>query len=60
MYFDSYKILNILMAAIMVMIVLISLLFFARLSDRSHPYINGADIQDTYDPYKPWERLKNR
>lgn len=60
MYSDMNKILNILVIAILSMIVLISLLFFIRVSDRSHPYMNGTDIRDTYAPYNPWDKAKNR
>lgn len=60
MYLDTNKILNILVIAILSMIVLISLLFFIKISDRSHPYINGTDIKDTYAPYIPWNKAKNR
>ncbi len=59
MYLDSNKLLNILVVAILSMIVLISLLFFIKISDRSHPYLNGADIKDTYAPYSPWNNAKN-
>jgi len=60
MYLESNKILNILVVAILIMIVMISLLFFIKVSDKTHPYINGADINDTYAPYYPWSRAKNR
>lgn len=60
MYSDMNKILNILVIAILTMIVLISLLFFIRVSDKSHPYYNGADIRDSYAPYNPWNKAKNR
>ncbi len=60
MYSDMNKILNMLVIAILSMIVLISLLFFIRVSDKSHPYMNGADIRDTYAPYNPWNKAKNR
>lgn len=60
MYPDMNKILNLLVIAILSMIVLISLLFFIRLSDKSHPYVNGADIRDTYAPYNPWNRVNRR
>jgi len=60
MYSDMNKILNILVIAILSMIVLISLLFFIRVSDKSHPYMNGVDIRDTYSPYNPWNKAKNR
>jgi hypothetical protein len=49
-----------LVIAILSMIVLISLLFFIRVSDKSHPYMNGADIRDSYAPYNPWNKAKNR
>jgi len=58
MYSDMNKILNILVIAILSMIVLISLLFFIRVSDKTHPYINGADISDTYAPYNPWNKAE--
>lgn len=60
MYPDMNKILNILVIAILSMIVLITLLFFIRVSDKAHPYINGVDIRDSYAPYNPWEKAKNR
>ncbi|HOP64004.1 MAG TPA: hypothetical protein PK358_11980 [Spirochaetota bacterium] len=58
MYPDMNKILNMLVIAILSLIVVITLLFFVKISDKSHPYLEGTDIEDTYAPYFPWNRAK--
>ncbi len=58
MYFNIGKTMNILIVAALTLVILIVLVFFAKVSKTSNPYKNAADINDTYAPYQPWSRLR--
>lgn len=58
MYFDINKMLNILIIAMLSLVAIITLLFFLKISDKSHPYYQGVDIKDIYQPYQSWSRLR--
>ena len=58
MNFNLSKTMNILIVAALTLVILIVLVFFARISKTSNPYKEKADIRDTYAPYQPWERMR--
>lgn len=57
MYFNINKTMNILIGAALVLVLLIILIFFLKVSDKTNQYKAGSDIHDTYDPYLPWEKV---
>ncbi len=58
MYFNISKTMNILIVAALALVFLIVLVFFAKITDTSNPYKKAADINDTYSPYQPWQKLR--
>lgn len=58
MHFDTDRIINILIVAALALVILIFLVFFARITDTSNPYRKAADMDDTYSPWQPWIRLR--
>jgi len=58
MYLNYNKFLNIMIVAILSLIVMITLLIFIKVAKNPHPYNDGADIVDTYAPYKPWSKAR--
>ena len=58
MYFNISKTMNILMIAALSLVILIALILFIKISDRSNKYNMGADIHDTYDPYNSWGKAR--
>jgi hypothetical protein len=49
---------NILIVAALTLVILIVLVFLAKITDTSNPYREAADMNDTYAPYQPWGRLR--
>ena len=58
MYFNISKTMNILIVAALALVFLIVLVFFAKITDTSNPYKKAADINETYSPYQPWQKLR--
>lgn len=58
MYFNISKTMNILIVAALTLVILIVLVFFAKITDTSNPYRKAADMDDTYAPYHPWDRVR--
>lgn len=56
MDFNISKTLNILIVAALTLVILIVLVFFAKITDTSNPYRKTADMEDTYAPYQPWDK----
>jgi hypothetical protein len=44
--------------AILSLIIIVTLLFFIKVSKKPHPYKEGVDIFDTYAPYNPWSKAR--
>lgn len=58
MYFNISRTMNILIVAALTLVILIVLVFLAKITDTSNPYREAADMNDTYAPYQPWDRLR--
>ena len=58
MYLNYNKLLNVMIIAILSLLVMITLLFFIKISKKPHPYNGGVDIFDTYAPYNPWSKAR--
>ncbi len=58
MYFNYNRLLNIMIVAILSLIIIVTLLFFIKVSKKPHPYKEGVDIFDTYAPYNPWSKAR--
>jgi len=58
MYLDYNKLMNVMIAAVLSLIVMITLIFFIKIAKAPHPYNNGADIEDTYSPYTSWKKAR--
>jgi len=58
MYFNINKAMNILIIAALTLVLLITLILFVKISDKTNRYKAGTDMNDTYDPYLPWEKAR--
>ena len=58
MYFDISKTMNFLIVAVLTLVILIVLVFLAKITDTSNPYRKAADMDDTYAPCHQWERVR--
>lgn len=52
------KTMNILIVAAMTLVILIVLVFFAKITNTSNPYRQAADMNDPYAPYQSWEKVR--
>lgn len=52
------KTMNILIVAALTLVILIVLVFFAKITETSNPYRKAADMNDTYAPYQPWDKVR--
>lgn len=57
MNFNLNKAINIMIIAILALIAIIAILFFIKISQVSHPYMKGVDIESHY-PYSRWQNLQ--
>ncbi len=58
MYFNISKTMNIMIVAALTLVILLVLVFFAKVTDISNPYRKAADMNDSYAPYQPWARVR--
>ena len=58
MSLERDRLLNVFFIMIMSAVIVTTMLLFIRISDKSHPYIQGFNINDTYAPYSSWEKAR--